>query len=99
MKNSDHPSTCQCGPCSDKRRASAVQAAKELPKTGCVQEACSDSSYPADDPEYQTWMDECAAECNCCHECGDIPCDSLMAGGPCDNRCNCDNDREYDESL
>jgi hypothetical protein len=43
MNNSAHTPICRCGKCCDIRKAAAVKAAKELPKTGCVQGACSAS--------------------------------------------------------
>ena len=36
-------------------------------------------------------MDEWIKHCHCCDECNqDIPCGGVMAGGLCDNLCNCD---------
>lgn len=54
-----------------------------------------------DDPEYQKFIEKCADECECCLFCNcDVPCDSIMAGGPCEHNCTCDEDEDdpfYDE--
>ena len=39
-------------------------------------------------------------QCKCCPLCHQqIPCDSVMAGAPCDNYCQCDIEEEEDYSL
>ena len=46
----------------------------------------------------QSVIDEWSKNCHCCQECtGPIPCDSVMAGGPCERICECDEDEEWDE--
>ena len=44
----------------------------------------------ADDPEYQQWLEEAAKKCTCCPVCWEVPCDGCLAGGICDNICNCE---------
>ena len=39
-------------------------------------------------------------ECHCCPLCGqDRPCEGVMAGGLCDDFCQCDEEIEEDYSL
>ena len=46
----------------------------------------------------QSVIDEWSKNCHCCQECtGPIPCDSVMAGGPCERICECDEDEEWDQ--
>lgn len=51
---------------------------------------------PFDSPEYQEFVNDLASECKCgCAECGNSPCDGLLAGGLCDGMgCTCN---EYED--
>jgi hypothetical protein len=53
----------------------------------------ADPSMPP--PEF---FEKCAKACRCCPSCADVPCEGTMAGGICDERCRCDDERgdEYD---
>jgi hypothetical protein len=42
----------------------------------------SASGEITDDPEYQAWVESMAKHCRCRN--GDVPCDGVLAGGPCD---------------
>jgi hypothetical protein len=45
----------------------------------------------------QQLMDIWVKQCNCCHVCNQMkPCGGIMAGGLCDDLCECNDD--YDES-
>ncbi len=35
-----------------------------------------------EDPAYHAWAESMAVHCRCSHNC---PCDGVLAGGPCDN--------------
>ncbi len=54
---------------------------------------------PFDSPEYHAFVESMAKDCRCCPDCcgGDIPCDTLLAGGCCDTRCRCEDDRDEEE--
>ena len=45
-----------------------------------------------DDPAYHAWIESMAKHCRCSHNC---PCDGVLAGGPCDDIQEHDND-DYD---
>ena len=47
------------------------------------------------DTDYYDWMEEMAKECTCCPYCCGRPCDSVLAGGLCDEECHCDEDTEW----
>ena len=35
-----------------------------------------------------------AKSCSCCSQCSTVPCDSVCAGGVCDDLCDCDEDSQ-----
>lgn len=46
---------------------------------------------------YDQWIVNCAEACNCCPNCGSVPCGGCMAGGMCDNSpCRCDDEEWHD---
>jgi hypothetical protein len=51
--------------------------------TGAVKSSPLLEDDPFDDPAYQQFVEEMAEECSCEY---DAPCDSLLAGGPCECR-------------
>jgi hypothetical protein len=45
------------------------------------------------DPDYAEWLREAEEECYCCQECfQDKPCEGVLAGFGCDNKCTCSED-------
>ena len=41
--------------------------------------------------DYDEFVNTCANECKCCRGCfQDVPCAGVMAGGPCDQMCDCE---------
>lgn len=49
------------------------------------------------DPDYDRWLAEVAAECSCCPVCQILPCPGCSAGGICDTMCTCPDDDDEDE--
>lgn len=42
-------------------------------------------------------INEWINQCSCCPECSQVPCPGVMAGGLCDNSCDCVDDEEYED--
>ena len=42
------------------------------------------------DESYQEFIDSMSQHCHCCPICQSVPCDGVLAGGFCDDICNCD---------
>ena len=52
---------------------------------------------PYDSPEYEKFCEDMTGECVCCIMCSEVPCAGLLAGGPCDSMCSCDDDIYEDD--
>lgn len=39
---------------------------------------------------YDEFVASMVKDCSCCPVCWSVPCDSVLAGGPCDRYCTCD---------
>lgn len=63
----------------------------EAAPSGGTSEDFGNSQKSTDEAGFQSFVDELAQDCKCCPDCQEIPCDGLLAGGPCDNdHCKCD---------
>jgi len=51
-------------------------------------------NIPFDEKEYYEFLESMIKHCKCCPYCSNIPCDGILAGGMCDEICNCDDDIE-----
>lgn len=50
----------------------------------------SDEEMPAE--VMKDWI----SQCGCCSDCSQVPCDGVMAGGMCDESCECEDDDDPD---
>ncbi len=48
----------------------------------------------------ERFIEICVERCNCCPECyQQIPCHGVLAGGLCDDICDCDEEKRYQSHL
>lgn len=44
--------------------------------------------------EYCKFLESIVDDCHCCRDCQNAPCDSVAAGGLCDDMCFCEESEE-----